>query len=451
MGLESRAHDVRRDEIKKGFKVRLPTIDKDVAALRAQLAAEKAAAVAPPTLEELAEIAEEIIEQKNVLALFLGESDRGITGEDTLRQMLYLTATSRLFDKPMHLAVKGPSSAGKSVTRDYVLKFFPPEDVISFTSLSEKALYYFEDDFVHKVLSMGEAGNPEEQTFQDRIMRQLMSEGVLHYPVVQKQVDGSFKTVVIEKNGPVVFLVTTTHNKLHPENETRMLSIEVDDSAKQTKKVLLKVAEIQGLRQSGAPVLLEVWHAYQRWLAAGPTEVYVGFAKVLAREIENMNSVRLRRDWSQLLTCIMAHALLHREHRKQTADGLIVATIKDDYAAIRPLIADLMATASELKIRKAVEQTVTVVEELMEELVIARAGGVTVQIVKAKLKLNQSSALRRLKQAVEAGLLRNTEDRKGYPGRYVPTEEKPSVSELLPTVKELEAAWAEWRRRKPEK
>ena len=37
----------------------------------------------------------------------------------------------------------------------------------------------------------------------------------------------------------VCFLVTTTKHVLHAENETRMLSIEVDDSADQTHAVLL--------------------------------------------------------------------------------------------------------------------------------------------------------------------------------------------------------------------
>ena len=38
-----------------------------------------------------------------------------------------------------------------------MLAFIPPEDVISFTTLSEKALLYMQDDFAHKILSMGEA------------------------------------------------------------------------------------------------------------------------------------------------------------------------------------------------------------------------------------------------------------------------------------------------------
>ncbi len=100
--------------------------------------------------------------------------------------MLYLVATSRLFAKCMNAAIKGPSSGGKSEIRRQVLEFFPPEEVVSFTTLSEKALLYYDDDFAHKILSMGEASGTEEQTLQDYLLRELISEGRLRYPVVQK-------------------------------------------------------------------------------------------------------------------------------------------------------------------------------------------------------------------------------------------------------------------------
>jgi hypothetical protein len=111
---------------------------------------------------------------------------------------------------------------------------------ISFTTLSERALLYFEEDFPHKVLSMGEAAGTEEASLQDYLLRELISEGRLRYPVVQKDKAG-LATVVIEKNGPVAFMVTTTKAALHPENETRMLSLEIDDSDTQTVKVLSKL------------------------------------------------------------------------------------------------------------------------------------------------------------------------------------------------------------------
>ena len=67
-----------------------------------------------------------------------------MAGEVKNAKLLYLTCTSRLFDRPMHAAIKGPSAAGKSEIRKRVLKFFPSDAVLSFTMLSERALLYFD-------------------------------------------------------------------------------------------------------------------------------------------------------------------------------------------------------------------------------------------------------------------------------------------------------------------
>jgi len=54
----------------------------------------------------------------------------------------------------MHAAIKGTSAGGKSEIRKQVLQFFPPESVVALTSMTEKALIYFEGDLAHKIFSM---------------------------------------------------------------------------------------------------------------------------------------------------------------------------------------------------------------------------------------------------------------------------------------------------------
>jgi hypothetical protein len=146
--------------------------------------------------------AQTIIECDDVLERFVSSWRKIVAGEENNAQLLYLIATSRLFGKCMNAAIKGPSSGGKSEIRRQVLEFFPPEEVVSFTTLSEKALLYYDGDFAHKILSMGEASGAEEQTLQDYLLRELISEGRLRYPVVQK-VDGQgMVTVPVEKTAP---------------------------------------------------------------------------------------------------------------------------------------------------------------------------------------------------------------------------------------------------------
>lgn len=181
------------------------------------------------------ELAKQIIECGDVLNLFIGSWHEIVAGEERNAKLLYLVATTRLFDQCMSAAIKGPSAAGKSNIRKTVLDFFPRQDVVSFTTLSEKALLYYQDDYAHKVLSMGEAVGTEEKSLQDYLLRELISEGILRYPVVQKVEGKGLVTELVVKHGPVVFMVTTTKAALHPENETRMLSVEIDDSEEQTR------------------------------------------------------------------------------------------------------------------------------------------------------------------------------------------------------------------------
>ena len=111
---------------------------------------------------------------------------------------------------------------------------------------------------------------------------------------------GAMETMVIEKSGPVSFMVTTTKNLLHQENETRMISIEVDDSSVQTAAVLLKVAELEGLNLKLGDERFVQWQNFQRWLAKGNCNVTVPFARALAALIPP-RAVRLRRDLRKCL------------------------------------------------------------------------------------------------------------------------------------------------------
>jgi putative DNA primase/helicase len=383
--------------------------------------------------EALAKSAAEIIAVENVFDLFAADWCKIVAGEEKVAKLLYLVATSRLFTKTMHAAIKGPSSSGKSEVRTRVLEFFPTEAIVAFTSLSERALIYFEDSFEHKILSMGEASGTDEQTFQDYLLRELMSEGRLVYPTVQK-VGANVTTIVIRKDGPVAFLVTTTRRKLHPENETRMLSLEMDDSETQTRAVLAKVAEVEGLNATSGAVNYQKWQDFQRWLEKGERAVVVPFARSLADAVPP-RSVRLRRDLGQVIRAIKAHALLHRSHRERDQQGQILADIEHDYAVVRDLMHDLLAETSEVKVKDSTMQTVNAVTHATKDL--EADDGATAQAVGKLLKLDRSAAWRRLRTAEDEGLIVNLETRRGKPGRYRATGETREMVEMMPMAEVL--------------
>jgi hypothetical protein len=446
------AYEDQRNQAGEDLGLRVSFLDDEVERRCKVLKERREKTPSPPVnMELLAASARDIIACEDVLTLLAEDARRVIAGEEPYVKLLYLVGTSRLFDKGMHAALKGTSSVGKSELRKRVMKYMPPEAVIEFTSLSDKALLYFPGDFQHKILSMGEAHGQEEFKFQDYMLRELMSEGKLRYPVPMK-VGNKIETKIIEKNGPVAFIVTTTRNALNPENETRMLSLECDDSEEQTRRVIEKVAVIEGYGREPAEGDYKRWHDFQRWLEADECRVRVPFSRTLGRLLKTAKSTRLRRDFGQLLRAIKAHALIHREHRERDDDGWIRATVSEDYRPAAKLMADLMATAAEVKLRKQIVETVEAVKTIENRRrdedrrsasvrEAAGEGGVTVREAADKLKIDTTTAWRRLRAAEAAGYVSNLETRKGHPGRYRASNERLEVlGELLPTVRELEDA-----------
>jgi hypothetical protein len=424
-------YQIERKPAAKRLGIPVTALDRMVKARRPEKAAKKSAVPAfdPAGLQASAG---HIIQHPDILTLFAQEFSKVVAGEAINGKLLYLVATSRLFDKPMSAAVKGTSAVGKSEIRKRILEFFPPEDVVSFTSLSEKSLLYHEGDFTHKILSMGEAVETDQQNFQNYLLRELISEGCLRHNTVRK-IGNEIVAATIEKRGPVTFLVTTTKNKLHPENETRMLSIEMDDSENQTRRVLDKVAQIVGMGDT-ASVDYKPWQEFQRWLATGERRVVVPFAGAISDLIPKV-AVRLRRDFPQVLCAIKAHALLHRDRRDRDEAGRIVADIERDYAIVRELTNAIVAEGSGVAVNKAMAETIDAVTKAT--IGMTEAEGVSALEIGHLLKLDKSAAWRRLSAARSEGFIVNLEQRKGMPGKYRATGHKVEPVNILPTVTDL--------------
>ena len=139
-----------------------------------------------PTVDELAakakEEAKDIIAHPDVLELFGKSIAQTLAGEIKTAKLLFLCTASRLFSKPMNLALKGESAIGKSHQRDQVLAYLSPEDVTAFTTMTERALVYLPDDLAHEVLSMAEYAGSKERELLDYYMREIISAGrIVHY------------------------------------------------------------------------------------------------------------------------------------------------------------------------------------------------------------------------------------------------------------------------------
>lgn len=359
---------------------------------------------------------------------------RGLVGEEGLVKTLYLVLTSRLLDKQVSAGVKGHSASGKSHAVQTVAEFFPRDAYLEFTAMSERALVYSSEEYAHRTIIVYEVTALREGVEDDMtsyFVRSLLSEGRIDYEYTVRDKNGEFTTKKITKEGPTNLIFTTTKTKVHAENETRILSLATNDSREQTARVLLEIAD-----ESNGHGDQEPWREFQRWLASQEHQVTIPYAKQLAQQIEPV-AVRLRRDFGSLLALIRAHAMLHQANRTRDEAGRIVATL-DDYAVVRELVADTLAEGVGTTVSDTVRETIAAVEALAR----AHIEGVALRVIAEKLKLDKSNVSRRLRVAADGGYLRNLEDKRGKPARWIVGDPLPEPVGLLPEPAQLATAVA---------
>jgi hypothetical protein len=369
---------------------------------------------------------EELAQSPNILERFYATlRASGVAGERRTAMILDLALTSRRLDRPVSIAVKGPSSGGKSYLVERVVEYFPESACYALTGMSEKTLAYSEEPIKHRFLILYEAAGMSGD-FQTYLIRSLLSEGRVRYETVEKTSEG-LRPRMIEREGPTGLIVTSVADRLHPENETRLLSLYVTDTREQTGQILRALAE----EEISLPAL-EPWIALQDWIGVADRRVTIPFAKVLAEKVPPV-SVRLRRDFNAVLSLIRAHAVLHQASRDRDDRGRIVATL-EDYAIVRELAADLVAQGIDATVSATVRATVEKVAKLVDD-----EGGDPVSLgpIAAALKLDKSAASRRVSTAIAKGFVRNLEDRKGKPGRYVLGDAMPDDVVILPTLEQM--------------
>lgn len=365
----------------------------------------------------------------------------GVVGEEDTACLLYLAVTSRAFERPVSVLVKGPSSAGKSFVVEQVVGFFPSSAYYSLSAMSERALVYWDEDLCHRTLVLYEA-EALQSDFLSYLLRSLLSEGQIRYVTVEATPDGIQPREIV-RPGPTGLILTTTRIAIHPENETRMLSLTIADTPEQTREVMLAIA-----RGSAGGDMAE-WHALQDWLSASETpEVLVPFAERLAEEIPPV-ATRLRRDFTTILTLIRAHALLHQENREWDDRGRLLASL-DDYSVVRDLIADVLAEGVGVAVSDEIAEVVEAVEQLLAEedagetagergnrLRVDFSPGVSTSRVARYLGLDETTAWRRVQAALQGNYLKNLETRKYVKARLMPGDVPLDERAVLPRVEDL--------------
>ena len=347
----------------------------------------------------------------------------GLAGEETAVKLAYLVFISALTDEPLAAVLRATAAAGKSKILKTASRLVPDDAVITMTAMSPRALAYTDEDLRHRTLLLIEADAiaGEEHETAALMLRTLVSEHVIEYRTVAEG-----REVHRRVDGPLALLTTTTRATLEKQLETRILAIPADDSREQTKAVIVAAFAAEALEE----VDLAPFHALYHWLEAGARSASIPFGATLAELIRPV-AVRLRRDARQLRDLVADHAILHQATRQRDSRGRVVATI-DDYAAVRDLVAQPMAEGAGAAVHPSVRTLV--------ELVASAAGhdGVTLREIGERLGIGTEAARSRVRRA--GPFLRNIEDRRGVPGRYVVGEAMPTGGDVLPSVEELISA-----------
>jgi hypothetical protein len=374
-------------------------------------------------------VCERLAYAPDVLDRFAREIGRRVSGEVRTAKLLYLALTSRVLERPVSVAVKGPSSGGKTYLVERVLDFFPDGAYHALTAMSDRALAYSEESIKHRFLVFFEAEGMASD-FATYLMRSLLSEGRLRYEFVEKTSEG-LRVRLIEREGPTGLIVTTTAVRMHPENETRLLSLTVTDTREQTRDILASLA-----RSKTEVTDLTPWRALQEWLASPAAErkVAIPYAPALAELVPPV-AVRLRRDFGAVLNLIQTQAILHQASRERNEEAHIVATL-DDYARVRDLVDDLNSEGIEATVPQSVREVVEAAMQLHEE----EDEPVTTAALARELELDRTAASRRVRSAKDRGYLRDLEDNPRKPSRIVPGDPLPEELAILPAPEVLAEA-----------
>lgn len=271
--------------------------------------------------------------------------DLGYVGEEEGKLLAYLVGLSRKLPKPLSAIIFAQSGCGKSSLADLIEYLTPDDEVLHFTRLTSQALYYFPTALSHMLIFVEERVGAEAA---DYSIRALQTQHKLTQAVpIKDPATGQFKTQVLEVEGPVAYVETTTSTRTNHENATRSFEIYLDESEEQTRRIH------QAQRASRLPVnysrelrrqaIQQRHHAMQRLLE----KVQIGIPYIEHLEFPS-HRLRTRRDHERFLCLIEVSAFLHQHQRQRgvTEDGTsyVLANL-DDYALAYTLAREVLASS----------------------------------------------------------------------------------------------------------
>lgn len=283
------------------------------------------------------------LKKPNILDQVVKDIDElGYVGEGKNKKLGYLITISRKLNDPLSGIIISSSSAGKSGLVETLEKLVPQNDLVSLSNLTPQALYYMQKDYLkHKLLIIEERKGSELSDYSIRILQSKKK--LTHATALRDKLTGEIQTKLIQVEGPVSILETTTNNSINPENASRVFELYLDEGQEQTKRIQEFQKRTKTLEWLGSENkhkrITKKHHAIQNLLQ--PVRIINPFVDKIQFPA---HMVRTRRDHLRFLNLIEVITFLyqHQRERKVYKGTEYIESTTEDYEIAHELMKDIM-------------------------------------------------------------------------------------------------------------
>jgi DNA primase len=271
----------------------------------------------------------------------------GVVGEQENAFTMFLCFSSRKLDKPLHVISLGSSGSGKTHLQEVIASLMPEEEVLSVTSLSDNALYYYEENTLKHSLFLVEDmdGLSEDALY---AIRELMSKGFIIKNVpVKEGANGKLKTVKVLVNGPICFAGCTTREKLYEDNANRSLLLYRDESGEHRAAVMAaqRKAAAGKVNEAAQVRLKELFKDCQMLLKS--IKVVNPYAEQLVLPEKVFKPLRTNAHYLKFIEVVTFYHQLQREQKRDGMGQAYIETTLEDIEWANKLMKDILLAKSD--------------------------------------------------------------------------------------------------------
>lgn len=255
----------------------------------------------------------------NVIQQVLGMK---IAGEKKTSLLLFLIAISYKSQKTLHSILSANSSAGKSYILESVTSVLPPEDLLTYTVMTRSSIPNLQaNELKGKCLLIEDVTGIDKQA--EFHLREIQSKGKIaiskfsqeHGHTIRKEIEAHCST-----------LTATTKDRVYRDNENRSFMLKLDESKKQTERVLKFKSKVKGGELDTDAITKAVGEIRNAVRFLKPLEVVNPFASKIIIPEACKDRRRLQDLFLGLIDVI---TFLHQLQREKDEEGRLITTIED--------------------------------------------------------------------------------------------------------------------------